>query len=356
MRHKYTLQFITPCFCRGADGETIEPRASSIKGVLRFWFRAIGCFDGLEEMRNKEAEIFGGTINKDGKEISKSSPIKLKIISDENSISEEKYSFIPGKGIKYESLKHIDLEFIQRNIKDIPNDSMDKEKYDYLTIYSELLTLVSILGGIGARTRRGYGCFNILNQDGIKGKGIGKYLKDILDSLNKEIGNKSKDEDFYCIVNKENHTKKLDKYWVIERNCENDNESENYKYPFINKIHIKEIEKKHKYGDEKMDIYYNELKIIKDFTHERKSGEYIDCNVEEKNQLMDWLGCGGSEDKDRFASPVYVSICEYKQKSYLIITELNNTKIQSNDEKVKNIEDKLNSYTIKFINDILERC
>lgn len=38
----YTLEFLTPCFCAGADQERAEIRAPSIRGQLRWWFRALG--------------------------------------------------------------------------------------------------------------------------------------------------------------------------------------------------------------------------------------------------------------------------------------------------------------------------
>jgi CRISPR type III-B/RAMP module RAMP protein Cmr1 len=36
------IQFITPCFCAGADQTQPELRASAVRGQLRWWFRALG--------------------------------------------------------------------------------------------------------------------------------------------------------------------------------------------------------------------------------------------------------------------------------------------------------------------------
>lgn len=36
----FTCKIITPMFLAGADGQTPELRAASIKGALRFWWRA----------------------------------------------------------------------------------------------------------------------------------------------------------------------------------------------------------------------------------------------------------------------------------------------------------------------------
>jgi CRISPR type III-B/RAMP module RAMP protein Cmr1 len=51
--HNYHLEFITPCFCAGANQAVAEFRPTSIKGKLRWWFRVVG---GTSE---EEAEIFG---------------------------------------------------------------------------------------------------------------------------------------------------------------------------------------------------------------------------------------------------------------------------------------------------------
>ncbi len=37
---KFTLETITPLFLAGADGQTPELRPPSIKGMMRFWWRA----------------------------------------------------------------------------------------------------------------------------------------------------------------------------------------------------------------------------------------------------------------------------------------------------------------------------
>ena len=50
----YTFECITPCFCAGADQTKAEIRPSSIRGSLRWWFRALG---GSKEL---ETEVFGG--------------------------------------------------------------------------------------------------------------------------------------------------------------------------------------------------------------------------------------------------------------------------------------------------------
>ncbi|WP_106004587.1 type III-B CRISPR module RAMP protein Cmr1 [Neomoorella humiferrea] len=52
-----TCEVLTPMFLGGADAREPELRAPSIKGVLRFWWRALHGFDPL--LKTKEGSIFG---------------------------------------------------------------------------------------------------------------------------------------------------------------------------------------------------------------------------------------------------------------------------------------------------------
>lgn len=56
----FDLQLITPCFCAGADQAAAEIRPASIRGQLRWWFRALGG-DAKDE-----AQIFGSAAGDSG--------------------------------------------------------------------------------------------------------------------------------------------------------------------------------------------------------------------------------------------------------------------------------------------------
>ncbi|MFN4298831.1 MAG: type III-B CRISPR module RAMP protein Cmr1 [Thermaurantimonas sp.] len=57
----FTCETITPMFLSGADQSIPELRPPSIKGALRFWWRALNGHLSLEELKKQESEIFGGT-------------------------------------------------------------------------------------------------------------------------------------------------------------------------------------------------------------------------------------------------------------------------------------------------------
>ena len=63
---EFEVEVITPLFLGGADSRKAELRAPSIKGALRFWWRALYGSDDLKEMKARESEIFGSTDKKSG--------------------------------------------------------------------------------------------------------------------------------------------------------------------------------------------------------------------------------------------------------------------------------------------------
>ncbi|MET1125027.1 MAG: type III-B CRISPR module RAMP protein Cmr1, partial [Archaeoglobaceae archaeon] len=61
---RFKLEAITPIFMRGADQTKAEIRAASIKGLMRWWFRALaGNYFGndIDGLRRAEEYIFGST-------------------------------------------------------------------------------------------------------------------------------------------------------------------------------------------------------------------------------------------------------------------------------------------------------
>jgi len=63
-RYTFTFRVITPLFISGADQQRAELRPSSIRGALRFWFRAMmgGVVGGdWRRVKDLEADVFGDT-------------------------------------------------------------------------------------------------------------------------------------------------------------------------------------------------------------------------------------------------------------------------------------------------------
>ncbi len=62
---KVELKIVTPLFMSGADSDNAELRVPSIKGVMRYFYRAAMAEDNLEKLRKKETDLFGGASDKD---------------------------------------------------------------------------------------------------------------------------------------------------------------------------------------------------------------------------------------------------------------------------------------------------
>ncbi len=74
------LETVTPLFMYGADQNHPEIRAASIKGVMRWWWRAVaGNIYTIDDMRYKESEIFGGAVKREEKAEKIKSPTLLNI-------------------------------------------------------------------------------------------------------------------------------------------------------------------------------------------------------------------------------------------------------------------------------------
>ena len=86
----FNCRSITPMFISGVEDNDKEVRASSLKGLLRFWWRAINYKLPLEELRKQESSIFGGTDENSGRS-------KIVIIVDSRVVSSKDCSMTPHK-------------------------------------------------------------------------------------------------------------------------------------------------------------------------------------------------------------------------------------------------------------------
>ena len=150
-----TLETVTPMFLGGA--ENTELRAPSFRGVMRYWLRAmLGCVIGdenVDALKSMESSIFGDT--QVGSEINiriRELPNKILSMSDTARLPHKsgryaawKKAILPGQPFQ--------LIMTQRNSKE--------------TVIWEAacasLSMSLLFGGIGNRSRRGFGTLRIIN-------------------------------------------------------------------------------------------------------------------------------------------------------------------------------------------------
>ncbi|WP_456321293.1 type III-B CRISPR module RAMP protein Cmr1 [Palaeococcus sp. (in: euryarchaeotes)] len=170
---EFEVEAITPIFMRGADQRKAEIRASSIKGLMRWWFRALahGVLLGnlteneaIEKIKNEENKIFGST-----KERSK---FNLYVEDSKNRLRRVEaprsyFSFgISGYGLI--GTFNVNLRILDDKYKDI--------------ILATFLTF-GILGSIGQRSRRAFGSITVKNANTEEIKTPFKYTQKEIASL-----------------------------------------------------------------------------------------------------------------------------------------------------------------------------
>jgi len=180
---KFELETITPMFLSGADGKNAELRPPSIKGLMRFWWRAVRGLEDIEQLREEESEIFGG-----GGDKAKKSSFSIKI--PYNNIEPNRTKFpdnpehkvevkIKGNIRKINILEYLaygTLEWDRRRKQNIfIRDYFDVNKnLDVVVLFrnEEIIDdvlksfyFLSAFGGLGSRSRNGFGNFNVLNRE-----------------------------------------------------------------------------------------------------------------------------------------------------------------------------------------------
>jgi len=166
------LETITPLFLTGADprGEP-ELRATSIRGALRFWLRAllggvIGDKD-LDALRKAESAVFGSTDTGASpvvvriRNLSRGAPIPFSAMAGKQGLS---YLFFAARGTQNKPERKaipagssFELELsLRAGVQD----------QDALLKAYAALWLLTHLGGLGARSRRGAGSLQVTQVQG----------------------------------------------------------------------------------------------------------------------------------------------------------------------------------------------
>lgn len=307
----FTCETITPMFLSGADGTTPELRAPSIKGALRFWWRAMNGHLGLNDMKKVEGEIFGDTKQ------------RSKVIIREPQEIDGGYTHLiyDGKSIAF-MLPHKPAPHLRSSAKCFPIKSkfqiklsLTKDVKLHLTNGSEyvftftnlsnLFKTICVLGGFGKRSRRAFGSVKITKTK-IDNEDWQPYLMPTtLTEIQKLIGSR---------------------FTINATLITASNGVGNYPY-------IKTIE----FGTISSDIT---KKVIND-SHLVKETELRRCDREKdykrnnkpNSRFDNAIGNGG-----RFASPIFVSTIETTEGLKSIITTLNAVPNGGFDEKHEKLQ------------------
>lgn len=210
-RATFELEAITPVFMRGADQGKAEFRPASVKGVMRWWFRALaGAYLGndIEKLREVEGRIFGSA----GSGGSRRSNVRVRV--DEVDVRHSSVHKWAENWWDKEVLVWSDyvdyLFFSALNKRRKMNKIEIKTRFNFIepgstfeiTLTSPDETLLSLaaksfwvavkLGGFGFRARRGAGSFEIVGVDSDvevvdEGKPLGENLASIVSYFEQTI-------------------------------------------------------------------------------------------------------------------------------------------------------------------------
>ena len=162
------LKTVTPMFLRGSDNEQLELRPPPFKALFRYWWRAAQGFTRARNLRDAESDQFGST---DGK-----SPFSIRIPGT-----------IRPEETPYRLLPH------HPNMDPVP--AYEKEQPFCLelittdaaaaTPYEQIAKLSFLLGGVGTRSRRGFGSIRDTNWNFAD---VNDLRNEILNTLNGVAG------------------------------------------------------------------------------------------------------------------------------------------------------------------------
>lgn len=163
------LQTVTPMFLHGHDNKVLELRPPPFKALFRYWWRTVQDYN-WQSLLEQEAALFGST---DGK-----APFSLRISGATNLGPAIKYSPLPHKGSAkmdaYDVGKPFNLCLVTKNTSDA-------------CCYKQIAKLSFLLGGIGNRSRRGFGSIRNTNWDF---EDVFQLQQEMLDTLKDIAGGK----------------------------------------------------------------------------------------------------------------------------------------------------------------------
>jgi len=302
----FECESVTPIFMYGADGKTPELRPASIKGLMRFWWRAINGDSDIERLKEAENRIFGSTKNRSLVTIR----LKPSKILDENIVKIEK---IPKIGYLwypfYLDNAHKEKSCIVNLKFDVILSSYDKEA---LQDASYAFILLSLFGGLGSRSRRGGGSFRI-----------------------KSINNKN----YELISINPNKIKQSleDKYKKIKASFDQKYSKENFtiEYSNLSTLKIRISKGKNTWKEALKDIekkYYN-FRKKKKILNNASFG--LPVKYEDKKNSKKNIEVLTEPEFERRASPLIIKILKVEEKYYWLVLKLNGEFLPSETKLIK---------------------
>lgn len=172
MRIEASYRVTTPLFLGGADnGKNAELRPPALKGLLRFWFRAVALpqLNTLPEVWKEERDLFGSTAGQ--------AAFLLSVVDHSKflpAVSSEGLWYNPGVAYLGYGMVEKDKKvrrYLKPGISFTVRLDVKRNLSDQGIIYLvQSLKALGLFGGAGARSRKGFGSLSLesLRLDGIE--------------------------------------------------------------------------------------------------------------------------------------------------------------------------------------------
>lgn len=167
IQREFEIEVVTPMFLGSANANEAELRVPSLKGLLRFWWRATCGISDVSALKNRENEIFGNTSYK--------APFSI-WIENPNNVKPVLKDLPKGDTFKVKTFTLGIIEYLAFGLRDhkkgylrphFPSGSKFTVKFMFLNkdqqdeVLPAFYSLIHF-GGMGARMRNGFGSLSIV--------------------------------------------------------------------------------------------------------------------------------------------------------------------------------------------------
>lgn len=173
IRRSFDVEVVTPMFLGGADTKEAELRTPSLKGVLRFWWRATCGISDLKKLKERESAIFGDTANKARFSVLIDNVNNAKPILKD--LPKGRTFPVPGKNFRVGIIDYLaiglrDTQIRKYSRKHYPagtrfrigfNFADQKDEGEVISAFKYLVNF----GGLGAKSRNGFGALSLKKRD-----------------------------------------------------------------------------------------------------------------------------------------------------------------------------------------------
>lgn len=184
------MKLVSPAFVGGADQSKAELRVASLRGLLRFWWRATQPPMNIQQLRDEENKLFGSTDTGQ-------SSFLARITEDESRLLPTGTSVNNGVGyLGYGIAEYKTRQGVQtvRGALDAGGEFTlqllfkkgSEERKDELL---DSLWCLTHLGGMGSRSRRGFGSMVVASVEGADFPGLPRSPEELKERIEEKLHN-----------------------------------------------------------------------------------------------------------------------------------------------------------------------